>query len=78
MEDNVETSSEKLKESDGPTLLNPEDYTRRLSELRKKTNNPLFKNKLIRDLSESSDMKKFLIVKTYNLKHCLSLRMADL
>ena len=60
MEDNVETSSEKLKESDGPTLLSPEDYTRRLSELRKKTNNPLFKNKLIRDLSESSDMKKFL------------------
>ena len=60
MEDNVETSSEKLKESDGPTLLSPEDYTRRLSELRKKTNNPLFKNKLIHDLSHSSDMKKFL------------------
>ena len=60
MEDNIETSSEKLKESGGPTLLTPEDYTRRLSELRKKTNNPLFKNKLIRDLSESSDMKKFL------------------
>ena len=60
MEENIETSSEKLKESGGPTLLSPEDYTRRLSELRKKTNNPLFKNKLIRDLSESSDMKKFL------------------
>ena len=60
MEENVETSSENLKESGGPTLLTPEDYTRRLSELRKKTNNPLFKNKLIRDLSESSDMKKFL------------------
>jgi hypothetical protein len=60
MEENVETSSEKLNESGGPTLLTPEDYTRRLSELRKKTNNPLFKNKLIRDLSESSDMKKFL------------------
>ena len=60
MEDNIETSSEKLKESGGPTLLSPEDYTRRLSELRKKTNNPLFKNKLIHDLSESNDMKKFL------------------
>ena len=60
MEDNIETSSEKLKESGGPTLLTPEDYTRRLSELRKKTNNPLFKNKLIHDLSHSSDMKKFL------------------
>ena len=63
MEENVETSSEKLKESGGPTLLSPEDYTRRLSELRKKTNNPLFKNKLIHDLSESSDMKKFLDTK---------------
>ena len=60
MEENVETSSDKLKESGGPTLLSPEDYTRRLSELRKKTNNPLFKNKLIHDLSESNDMKKFL------------------
>jgi len=60
MEENVETSSEKLKESGGPTLLSPEDYTRRLSELRKKTNNPLFKNKLIHDLSKLSDMKKFL------------------
>jgi hypothetical protein len=58
MEENVETSSEKLKESGGPTLLSPEDYTRRLSELRKKTNNPLFKNKLIHDLSESNDIKK--------------------
>lgn len=54
MEENVETSS------GGPILLNPEDYTRRLSELRKKTNNPLFKNKLIHDLSKLSDMKKFL------------------
>ena len=35
MEENVET----LSESGGPTLLSPEDYTRRLSELRKKTNN---------------------------------------
>ena len=60
MEENVETSSEKLKESGGPKLLSPEDYTERLSELRKKTNNPLFKNELIRELSESSDMKKFL------------------
>ena len=60
MEENVETSSEKLKESGGPKLLSPEDYTARLSELRKKTNNPLFKNELIRELSESSDMKKFL------------------
>jgi len=58
MEENVETSSEESKESGGPTLLTPEDYTRRLSELRKKTNNPLFKNKLIRDLSESNDIKK--------------------
>ena len=56
MEENVET----LSESGGPTLLSPEDYTRRLSELRKKTNNPLFKNELIRELSESSDMKRFL------------------
>ena len=60
MEENVETSSEESKESGGPTLLTPEDYTRRLSELRKKTNNPLFKNKLIHDLSELNDMKKFL------------------
>ena len=60
MEENIETSSEELKESGGPTLLTPEDYTRRLSELRKKTNNPLFKNELIRELSHSSDMKKFL------------------
>ena len=56
----MEEEEEKKDESGGPTLLTPEDYTRRLSELRKKTNNPLFKNKLIRDLSESSDMKKFL------------------
>jgi hypothetical protein len=54
MEENVETSS------GGPNLLSPEDYTRRLSELRKKTNNPLFKNKLIHDLSKLSDMKIFL------------------
>jgi hypothetical protein len=54
MEENVETSS------GGPTLLSPEDYTRRLSDLRKKTNNPLFKNKLIHDLSKLSDMKNFL------------------
>jgi hypothetical protein len=60
MEENIETSSEKLKESGGPTLLSPEDYTIRLRELRKKTNNPLFKNELIHELSESSDMKKFL------------------
>jgi hypothetical protein len=54
MEENIETSS------GGPNLLSPEDYTRRLSELRKKTNNPLFKNKLIHDLSKLSDMKNFL------------------
>jgi hypothetical protein len=61
MEVTVQTSSsEKSKESGGPTLLTPEKYTRRLSELRKKTNNPLFKNELIRELSDSSDMKKFL------------------
>jgi hypothetical protein len=54
MEENVETSS------GGPNLLSPEDYTRRLSDLRKKTNNPLFKNKLIHDLSKLSDMKNFL------------------
>jgi hypothetical protein len=56
----MEEEEDKKDESGGPKLLSPEDYTKRLSELRKKTNNPLFKNKLIRDLSESSDMKKFL------------------
>uniref|UniRef100_A0A6C0EYL4 Uncharacterized protein n=1 Tax=viral metagenome TaxID=1070528 RepID=A0A6C0EYL4_9ZZZZ len=47
-------------ESGGPKLLTQNSYTRRISELRKKTNNPLFKNELIRELSESSDMKRFL------------------
>jgi len=57
----MEEEEEKKKdESGGPKLLSPEDYTKRLSELRKKTNNPLFKNELIHDLSKSSDMKKFL------------------
>jgi hypothetical protein len=47
-------------------LLTQNSYTRRLSELRKKTNNPLFKNELIRELSELSDMKRFIDSK--NLK----------
>ena len=55
-----EEEEKKKDESDGPKLLGPEDYTKRLSELRKKTNNPLFKNELIRDLSELNDMKRFL------------------
>ena len=56
----MEEEEEKKDESGGPKLLTHNSYTRRLSELRKKTNNPLFKNELIRELSESSDMKKFL------------------
>ena len=56
----MEEEEEKKDESGGPKLLTHNSYTRRLSELRKKTNNPLFRNKLIRDLSESSDMKRFL------------------
>jgi hypothetical protein len=56
----MEEENVKKDESEGPKILTPQDYTKRLSELRKKTNNPLFKNELIRDLSESSDMKKFL------------------
>jgi len=55
-----EEDKEKKDESGGPKLLTHNSYTRRLSELRKKTNNPLFKNELIRELSELSDMKKFL------------------
>jgi len=51
---------EERDESGGPKLLTQNSYARRLSELRKKTNNPLFKNELIRELSESDDMKKFL------------------
>ena len=56
----MEEEEENKDESGGPKLLTHNSYTRRLSELRKKTNNPLFKNELIRELSESSDMKKFL------------------
>ena len=56
----MEEEEGKKDESGGPKLLTHNSYTRRLSELRKKTNNPLFKNELIRELSESSDMKKFL------------------
>jgi hypothetical protein len=55
-----EEEEKKKDESDGPKLLSPEDYTKRLSELRKKTNNPLFKNEIIRELSELNDMKRFL------------------
>jgi hypothetical protein len=54
-EEKIETSRD-----EGPKLLTQNSYTRRLSELRKKINNPLFKNELIRELSESSDMKRFL------------------
>ena len=57
MEQQIETSRD---ESGGPKLLTQNSYTRRLSELRKKTNNPLFKNELIRELSELGDMKRFL------------------
>ena len=62
----MEEEEEKKDESGGPKLLTQNSYTRRLSELRKKTNNPLFKNELIRELSELSDMKRFLDSK--NLK----------
>jgi hypothetical protein len=62
-EEQIETLRD---ESGGPKLLTQNSYTRRLSELRKKTNNPLFKNELIRELSELSDMKRFLDSK--NLK----------
>ena len=56
----MEEEEEKKYDSGGPKLLTHNSYTRRLSELRKKTNNPLFKNELIHELSELSDMKRFL------------------
>ena len=55
-----EEEEKKKDESGGPKLLTQNSYTRRLSELRKKTNNPLFKNEIIRELSELNDMKRFL------------------
>jgi len=56
----MEEEKNETSRDEGPKLLTQNSYTRRLSELRKKTNNPLFKNELIRELSESSDMKRFL------------------